>query len=208
MNDTSQRPRVMGDREDAVLDGVLDVLLEVGYDKLTFDLVAARVRASKATLYRRWPTKADLVIAAVQLVKVCPGDDGQALDTGSLRGDMEALACADPDLTQRVSGVMAAIVPALHRDAELTERFMEKVMAPRHALLIECLKRAQERGELGPDADLDLLSAVVPAMAMRHTVEHGAGPSTDYIRDVVDHILLPACEATVNPAKNLSASAT
>ena len=52
------RPRVEGDREQEILDAALEVLGEVGYDRLTMDAVAQRAKASKATLYRRWNSKA------------------------------------------------------------------------------------------------------------------------------------------------------
>ena len=197
MNDTALRPRIAGDRESAVLDGVLDVLVEVGYDKLTFDLVATRVRAGKATLYRRWPTKADLVIAAVSQVKVCPNDDPDGLDTGTLRGDLEALTCGDAEVTELVPSVMAAIFVAIHRDDELKDRFQEQILKPRYDLLLAAFERAQQRGEIGPDADLELIASVIPAMAMRHSAELGAGPTTEYMRDVVEQIVLPACAATL-----------
>ena len=62
---TASRPRVEGEREGEILEAALDALRESGYDRLTFDAVASAARASKATLYRRWPAKVDLVIDAV-----------------------------------------------------------------------------------------------------------------------------------------------
>ena len=59
------RPRVEGDREQEILQATLDVLADVGYDRLTMDAVAHAAKASKATLYRRWSTKAALVIDAI-----------------------------------------------------------------------------------------------------------------------------------------------
>ena len=59
------RPRVEGDREQEILDATLDVLAEVGYDRLTMDAVATAARASKATLYRRWNSKVSLIIEAL-----------------------------------------------------------------------------------------------------------------------------------------------
>ena len=77
------RPRVEGDREGEILDATLELLLDAGYDRLTMDAVAARARASKATLYRRWSTKASLVVDALIRSKHSPelGDP----DTGSPR---------------------------------------------------------------------------------------------------------------------------
>ena len=66
------RPRVAGDREDEILDATLDLLLDVGYDRLTMDAVARRARASKATLYRRWDDKPSLVVDAMVRAKQAP----------------------------------------------------------------------------------------------------------------------------------------
>ena len=66
------RPRVEGEREDEILDATLELLIEVGYDRLTMDSVAKRSRASKATLYRRWETKASLAIDALLRAKGAP----------------------------------------------------------------------------------------------------------------------------------------
>ena len=88
----ASRPRVAGDREQELLAAAIDVLREVGYDRLTFDAVAAAARASKATLYRKWPHKQELVIDALALFMGCPAEEDP--DTGSLRGDLIAQACA------------------------------------------------------------------------------------------------------------------
>ena len=74
-----QRPRVEGEREDEILDATVTLLMEVGYDRLTMDAVAARAKASKATLYRRWNGKVSLVIDALHAAK----EPGSVPDTGS-----------------------------------------------------------------------------------------------------------------------------
>lgn len=193
----SSRPRVEGDREDEILDGVLQVLVELGYDKLTFDAVAVQVRASKATLYRRWPTKAELVISAIDQIAVCPAGRPDMMDTGTLEGDLEQLACSDPEWTSLLPGIVSALVPALHRDRELTKAFDEQFLRPRQALMSTLLERAQQRGEVDEDADLMLLGQILPAMFIHHTMLTGRGPDTDAVRAVIDKILLPACRATV-----------
>ncbi len=68
---TATRPRVEGERATEIHEAVIRLLVEHGYDRLTFDAVAAEVRASKATLYRKWPTKAALVVEAV-VETICP----------------------------------------------------------------------------------------------------------------------------------------
>ena len=77
-------------REEQLLAATLQVLSETGYDKLTVDQVVARAHASKTTVYRRWPSKADLVGAA--FAHRTRGEFGAPPDTGTLRGDLLALA--------------------------------------------------------------------------------------------------------------------
>src|SRR5690242_6629797 len=84
-----ERPRIEGDREQEILDATLEVLADVGYDRLTMDAVAARAKASKATLYRRWTNKVSLVIEALQHTKA----PSEIPDTGSLRGDLQQVFC-------------------------------------------------------------------------------------------------------------------
>lgn len=190
------RPRVEGDREGEILEGVLQVLVDIGYDKLSFDTVATHVRASKATLYRKWPTKVDLVISALDQMDVCPLGGSSAPDSGSLAGDLEQLTCSDPEWTRRLPGYVRAIVPALHRDPELTIAFNEHFLRPRQELMTTVLQRAQRRGEIGKDADLALLSQILPALMIHHTMIAGNGPDSDQVRQVITGVLLPACLAT------------
>src|SRR6186713_2049587 len=78
-------------RDPEILDAALAVLAETGYDGMTIDMVAARAKAGKATIYRRWPSKAELVIDAVACMKGNHFDPANLPDTGTLRGDLIAL---------------------------------------------------------------------------------------------------------------------
>ena len=75
-------------RDVALRDAALDLLAEIGYDRLTIDSVAARAHASKTTIYRRWSGKAELIVDALNSLK----GSHPVPDTGSLRGDLEAIA--------------------------------------------------------------------------------------------------------------------
>src|SRR4051812_47266636 len=120
------RPRVEGERATEIHEAVIRLLIEHGYDRLTFDAVAADVRASKATLYRKWPTKAALVVEAV-VETVCPSLL-QRPDSGSLRGDLVVGACQDRGLTAGLPALLGAVMPALHRDAELYSEFQVRFL--------------------------------------------------------------------------------
>src|SRR3954468_4364669 len=94
--ETDGAPRKLGRRRDhtrdaEILDAAIDVLAETGYDGMTVDMVAARAKAGKATLYRRWPSKPDLVLDAVACLKRDDLNLAALPDTGSLRGDLVAM---------------------------------------------------------------------------------------------------------------------
>lgn len=202
------RPRVEGDREDEILEGVLQVLTDIGYDKLSFDTIATHVRASKATLYRKWPTKVDLVISALDQLAICPLGGSEVPDSGSLIGDLEQLTCSDPEWTRRLPGIVRAIVPALHRDPDLTLAFNEHFMKPRQQLMITVLERAKVRGEIGNDADLGLLSQIVPALMIHHTMISGNGPDSEQMRTIITGVLLPACLATTESPNEMATASS
>jgi AcrR family transcriptional regulator len=122
------RPRIEGDREAEILEATLELLANSGYDRLTMDAVSTAAKASKATLYRRWDSKAELVVDALSRAKGAP--QVQDVDTGSLRGDLLTLACAQGGFSDgRVIAVMAAVITALHRDQEFADLFHERFLA-------------------------------------------------------------------------------
>ncbi len=192
------RPRVEGEREAQILDGVIVLLLELGYERLTFDVIAAHSRASKATLYRKWESKPEIVAAAVEhLFHRAASPHGEVPDTGSLAGDLEAMFCASPEMLEQVPGVLAATLPAMHRDPELKSMFIERFLRPKTDNLMQVLDQAQRRGELGPDADLVTLASVLPAMDFHRVLVAGCCPDQAYVRTVIQEVLLPACRATL-----------
>lgn len=196
--DAGSKPRVEGDREAEILDGVIDTLIEVGYDRMTFDAVAGKVRASKATLYRKWPTKADLVVSALEHLKAQGGEDPNGLpDTGSLVGDLTFHFCDDPDFNDKSTMLFSSVVSAIHRDPELTTVFMERFVKPRMAELRAVVERAQQRGEVGPNADLDLLASILPGEITYRVITTGECPDEPFITQVIEQIMLPACRASV-----------
>ena len=190
------RPRVEGDREREILACTLGCLVELGYDRLTFDSVAASAKASKATLYRRWPSKIDLVVEALQLMMGVEAD--RYPDTGSLRGDLIAQACAKGGLSDdKPLRIFASLLNASQRDAELHEALVTRLIGPKMAAARTVFDAAQRRGEIGPDADLDLLATLLPALSMHEAMLTGAHPSPDRLITLVDNVVLPVCAATV-----------
>ena len=190
-----QRPRVEGGREEEILDATVAVVAELGYDRLTMDAVATAAKASKATLYRRWSTKAELVVDAISRAKGCPMPED--VDTGSLRGDLVSMACGDGGFTDEMPmSVVAGLLTALHRDADLQKAFRERFLAPRNELTNKVYERAVRRGEIAPDVDVALLSVTLPAVIIHHAYILGVEPTDDLILRVIDNVILPAARGS------------
>ena len=193
-------------RDDALCQAALEVLADVGYDRLTIDAVAARAGAGKATCYRRWAGKAELVVDAVGRMKAQPAMP----DTGTLRGDLVELTCHfhDADDTFRTD-VQAGLVSGLVRDAKLREVFAEHFIAPRKAVFRAVFDRAVERGEIAPIPNYELLSDVVPSMVFHQMILTGRAPGPAFVHTVLDQIILPLAELPARPSsQNPHQSAT
>lgn len=184
------RPRVEGDREAEILDAALAVLADVGYDRLTMDAVAAKARASKATLYRRWQDKNTLIIEALLVRK---GESPPPPDTGSLRGDLVSAFCGMGGLTDHAEmAILGAVVTAIGRDEAFAERFRRDFIGPKAANGRVIFERAQDRGEIGPDVELDLIVAALPGIVLHRAFLLGEQPTNELVTRVIDQIVLPA----------------
>lgn len=185
------RPRIEGDRESEILDATLDLLAGVGYDRLTMDAVAAAAKASKATLYRRWSTKAELVMDAIERAKGAPRHAD--VDTGSLRGDLMAVACTEGGLNDSASrSVLAGVITALHRDDEFADLFHQRVVAPKFAETRVIFERAQRRGEVGAEVDLDLVTPLLAAVVLHRSFVLRLSTDEATLARIIDQIVIPA----------------
>jgi AcrR family transcriptional regulator len=133
-------------RETAILQAVLELLAESGYDQLTIDAVAARARCSKATIYRRWPDKAALVITAV---RQHAGQPAMAVpDTGSLRSDLlAALQAMRSSLSGQDAALILGLLIAMHRDPELADVVRQQVLLAKREVFDAVIARAAARGD-------------------------------------------------------------
>jgi AcrR family transcriptional regulator len=188
---TARRSRITPEREAELYEAVLDLLREVGYDALTMDAVAARTRSSKATLYRQWGGKAELVVKAVRHGK--PGES-DGIDTGSLRGDLHALVTREDDCgMEQNSALMRGLAMAMHANPDLRQAFREQLIEPETAAFQRMLRRAVDRGEVR--ADCPALDFVVHMMAggfvVRALIE-GQPPTQEFLRSYIDAVVLPA----------------
>jgi AcrR family transcriptional regulator len=186
---THLRPRVEGDRERQILDAALEVLAEVGYDRLTMDAVAQRAKASKATLYRRWNSKATLVVDALASQKASP----PVPDTGALRTDLLTAFCGMGGLTDHdTTQTFGAVITALSTDPEFAAEFRLRVLQPKAQLSRTLFERAVDRGEVRADLDLDLMAPALAGIVLHRLFVMGETAGPALIENVIDQIILPA----------------
>ncbi|WP_020502038.1 TetR/AcrR family transcriptional regulator [Sciscionella marina] len=189
---TARKTRLTPEREAELYEAVLAELCEIGYEQLTMDAVAARCRCSKATLYRQWSGKPQLVAQAVRHSK--RGELLSYKDTGSLRGDLHVIASrfakakAKKDLA-----VVRAISPAMRDCADLRDAMRETIFEPELGVIRSVVDHAVARGELteGAKANDYLPHLLFGAVFTRPFIE-GREPDTAYLRRYVDDVVLPA----------------
>ena len=175
-------------REAELLAVTLQQLQEHGYDRLTVDAVASTARASKATLYRRWPTKAELVLAAfvegTRQIAVAP-------DTGTLRGDLLQMGEAVCAHACAHASTIRAVLVEISRSAELNAMMQQQFFSERKALMEHVLAQAVDRGEIDASAVTEDLWDVLPGYLIYRSILTGRSPSHRTVQDLVDNVIIP-----------------
>ena len=176
--------------EAALLQAAWDELAEVSFAKLTMESVAVRAKTGVAVLYRRWPNKDDLVIAAIgHYGKTRPVE---IPDTGTLRGDMLGLLRGINDGRNSFAVVVSATFSGLQEAlaATTSAEVRLRLIGDRPIWSHEVFRRAHERGEL----DLDTVPTAVLTMPfdlMRHDILMTLKPvAPDRITEIVDDLFL------------------
>jgi AcrR family transcriptional regulator len=187
-------------RDVALRDAALELLAEIGYDRLTTDSVAARAHASKTTIYRRWSGKAELIVDALNCRKGSPA----VPDTGTLQGDLLAIArSATSTDSQFDAQLMLGLITALARDAELRQVFRERLIDPLRAGIRQVFEQAMARGEVAKDRNLDLLVSLCPALVIQHLLISGEMPDAHFAEQVMNDVVLPLATApTSTPTRS------
>jgi AcrR family transcriptional regulator len=159
----------------AVLDATLAVLDQLGYGRLTLEEVARRAGTTKPAIYRRWPDRQRLVLAALaKRVGAAP-----APDTGCTLCDLdECLKLFVAAFRRMPPGVIGPLFADCASDRELRAAFMTTLFAPPRAAVRESLERAYARGDLRDEADLDLILDLIGSL-VHYRALFGHAPITD-----------------------------
>jgi AcrR family transcriptional regulator len=175
-------------RETEFLEVTLRLLQQHGYDGLTVDAVASAARASKATVYRRWPSKAELVLAAfiegVRQVAVPP-------DTGTLRGDLlrlGELVCLE---AHQLASTIRAVLVEVSRNRALNDVMQHQFIDQRKALIQHVLQQAVDRGEIAEAAITDELWDLLPGYLIFRSILPSRPPTSHTVQVLVDDVIIP-----------------
>jgi AcrR family transcriptional regulator len=193
---TSRRARSPGrlDRslDVAILDATLAGVAEVGYDRLSMDDIASRAGVGKAAIYRRWPSKGVLVADAISHWRRRMGPV-EPPNTGSLRGDIEALVAATPDLDDADSHMIRVVVgvatAAMH-DPVLAAALDDLVLSTPRQVVRAVLDYAVARGEIPAGRDLSLIPDVALGLNVLRVIT-GRPIDRVYVRRVLEDVILP-----------------
>lgn len=198
MSDESGRPvdaSPWTPREAELLAVTLQLLQQNGYDRLTLEAVATTAQASKATMYRRWPTKAELVLAAfiegVRQIAVPP-------DTGTLRGDLLHLGESVLDQCGQHAGTLRAVLVEVSNNPALSEAMQHQFIDKRKALMQFVLQQAVDRGEIDAAAVNDELWDVLPGYLTFRSILPNSPPTRRTVQALVDDVLLPSLTRPTN----------
>ena len=171
--------------DDAITAAALDVLREHGYRGLTMSAVIERSGVSSATLYRRWPTKEELVIAALRTLtpEVVPSD------TGSLAGDVESFLRTVARAVERRDDLFVGLSIEVQFNQELRDMAKAAFVTPRRAQIRAILERAVERGELPSTPPLDLVLSLATGPLMHRAFTLGEKLSPSFLRAVTASVV-------------------
>jgi AcrR family transcriptional regulator len=176
-------------RDGVIRAAILRLLADVGYSSLTMDAVAAEAGVGKATIYRRWRTKHDLVVDTMsdmnRAIAVPP-------DTGSIESDVRALMDLVVTTTQSPAGAaVRSLLPAMQYQPDLVEAFRTGPLAVWRGAFAEMWSRAEARGEVGPDMDRSVTAEAISALIVQRWLLTGEPLDDAYVERVFRTVVLP-----------------
>ncbi|CAB4546954.1 unannotated protein [freshwater metagenome] len=183
------RPRDHG-RDEAIHDAALSILSEVGYDRTTVEAIAQRAQVGKATIYRRFKNKAEILMSAMSAHTACALPQ---INTGNLRDDLIKMIHEHVKILKGPDGELKmSLLSIAHRDPELGKLLAEHNPIEAERQSAEVFERAIARGEISKNADIAFLSEVVPSIITNRIFITHQPVNQKFIEQLVDHLLMPS----------------
>ncbi|MBC7456809.1 MAG: TetR/AcrR family transcriptional regulator [Bdellovibrionaceae bacterium] len=178
--------------DSTIIDAATTILAEVGFDSMTMDMVAAKAKAGKATLYRRWTSKAELVRDALINMSKSSIDIENLPDTGNLKSDLMAIIKPyNAEHAQKKMRVLDGLGSFFTEHKKLAEEAMSGIFDPQTKAQVQLMKRAQQRGEISVNADIQTACTIIIAMVSYRTRIQGKRFDMEYYGELLDGVLLP-----------------
>ncbi|MFI7644058.1 TetR/AcrR family transcriptional regulator [Nonomuraea sp. NPDC049400] len=181
--------------EQAILRAAVEELAEVGYLNLTMDGVAARAGTAKNVIYRRWPSRAALCVAAYR--RMLPADPEDTPDTGDLRSDALALLTrANDRMSSPVGKILSELLADIQADPERMRELREQLGRASVGPWLTILARASARGDVGPAALTPRVATVAVDLLRNEYALNGVTTVPDSVlTEIVDQVFLPLVRA-------------
>jgi AcrR family transcriptional regulator len=182
------RPRDAS-RDVAIEKAAIELLREVGYERLSIEAVALRAHVSKSTIYRRWKNKAELITDAVHHYAFCKMP---SIDTGTLRGDLIEIITEKVKTMKSADGqLFAGLMAASRTDNDLSDIMMKSMSDGAGSVHSAVLERAILRGEIPATASLETVLEITPAVITFRLFMSHQSVNRKFIEHYVDDVLLP-----------------
>ena len=179
------RPRSVH-ADQAIIDAIVDLLVDRGYREVTIEAVAARAGVAKTTIYRRWPSKAEMVVEAISACKEdcleaepCSGKTVAC----SLVGMLSRLSCS------RVARILTGLAVEMAHNEELAVAVREGLLKPNREVVLATLRRGIDTGELRSDANLDVVADLLVGPMFFRILVSGAEVTPELASETVDLVL-------------------
>lgn len=183
--------------EDAIHEAVFEELARVGYAAFTIEAVAARAKTGKASIYRRWHTKQDLVLDA--FCSRFGGPDhilaSLADDTLTTRDLLIRLGTGICQMSGEAGELVRAVACEVTRDPELAAAVESQVHHPKQVAMLAVLRRGVARGELRPDAADEMFGDLLPALLTYQVILMNRTVTEQTVTEFVDRVVMPLVSA-------------
>jgi AcrR family transcriptional regulator len=189
------RRRRGAELEDAICLAAFDELCDVGFSAFTIESVAARAQTGKASIYRRWPTKNELLMDAFCRGMPRPAGCLMAGEVDASVGTRDALRTVVAMMIEGMTGPNSATIHAVAGEAARDPAFGRAVdrelLAPRRQGLVQLFQRGIDRGDVSPQAPIELIADMISAMVMTRVLFQHDDPGPDLLVQLVDELAVP-----------------
>ncbi|KGA14938.1 hypothetical protein GM50_18525 [freshwater metagenome] len=188
------RPRDR-DREQAIEKAAMELVNEVGYERCTVEAIALRARASKATIYRRWRNKQELLVSALNQHAL---NDIKEIDNGNLRDDLVELVSEKVRILKSPDGALISeLMAAANLDEALGKLIPKTIREQQDKSIVRVLTKGIERGEISKHANVELLLDVIPAIFTYRIFTTRQMVNKKFVENLVDDLIIPALQKPV-----------